>query len=84
MVTYFWNVPGPESLVLDLCIPHERWGCSSNPSFNGHLHYPTDIDRTLNEGDADEILQYRADYNNRPSHAISVMPVITSTWASPR
>ncbi len=72
------------TMVLDLRIAHERWRSSSNPSFNGHLHYPAGIDRTLNEGAADEILQYRADYYNRPSHAISVMPVIASTWASPR
>jgi hypothetical protein len=39
----------PVSLLLDLRITHERWGSSSDPSLNGHLHYPEDVDRTLNE-----------------------------------
>ena len=39
---------------------------------------PTDIDRPLNET-TEEILQYRTDYNNRPSHAISFMSAIAST-----
>jgi hypothetical protein len=76
---------GPVSLVLDLCIEHDRWGSSSNPSINGHLHYPADMDRTLNEAAAVKILQYRAHYNNRPSHAISSMSAIASTsGGSPR
>ena len=49
---------------------------------NGHLHYPDDIDRTLNETTTGKILQYRTDYNNRPSHSISFMSVITSTSGS--
>ncbi len=63
---------------MDLCIAHERWGSRSNPILNGHLHYPTDIDRTLHEH-ADKILQYRPDYSNRPSHSISFMSDIVST-----
>ena len=66
-------------LVMDLRIVHERWGSSSNPSLNGHLPYPTDIDRTLNEDAVNKILQSRADYNNRPSHVISFIHVITCT-----
>ncbi len=77
--SYVSNDPGPVSLVLDLCITHERWGSNSNPSLNDHLHYPTDIDRTLNETATDKDLQYRVDYNNRPSHTFSFMSVITST-----
>ena len=50
-----------------------------NSGINGHLHYPADMDSTLNEAAADKILQYRADYNNRPSHAISFMSAIDST-----
>ena len=76
---YLTNVAGPVSLVLDLRIVHERWGSSSNPSLDGHLHYPSDIDRTLNEAAADKILQYRADYDNRPSNTISFMLAIPST-----
>ncbi len=58
---------------------HERFGSSSDPSINGHLHYPNDLDGPLNEAAADKIRQYRADYNNRPSNAISFMPAIAST-----
>ena len=36
------------------------------------------MDRPLNEAAADKILQYRADYDNRP-HAISFMPAVAST-----
>ena len=67
------------SLVLDLHITHERWGSSSNPSLNGQLHYPTDLDKTINETAADKNLQYRADYHNRPSNAITFVPAIPST-----
>ena len=31
------------------------------------------------EAPADQVLQYRVDYNNRPSHTIAFMPPITST-----
>ncbi len=80
--TYFANVVGSVSLVLDLRGVHDRWGRTSNPSLNGNLHYPTDIDRTLNEVATDKILPYRVDYNNRPSLVISFMTTITCT--SPR
>jgi hypothetical protein len=76
---YLAHAAGPVPLVLDLRIVHERWGSSSNPSLNGQLHYPTDLDRPLNEAAADKILQYRADCNNRPSNAISFMPAVAST-----
>jgi hypothetical protein len=66
-------------LVLDLLIAHERFGSSSDPSINGRLHYPNDLDGPLHETAADKIRQYRADYHNRPSNAISFMPAIAST-----
>ncbi len=50
---------------MDLRIPHNRWGSSSNPSLIGHLNY--------------KILQYRDYYNNRPSHVIAFMTAIAST-----
>jgi hypothetical protein len=56
--SYLSNAVGPVSLVLDLRIAHKRWCSSSNPSLNGHLHYPDDIDRTLNETAPDKVLQY--------------------------
>jgi hypothetical protein len=60
-------------------IAHDRFGSSYNPSLNGNLHYPNDIDRSLNEAAADKIRKYRADYNNNPLRAVSLMPAIAST-----
>ncbi len=67
------NVSGPVPLVLDLRITHDRFGSSSDPSINGTLHYPNDIDRSLNESATDKIRKYRTDYNNRPPTSISFM-----------
>jgi hypothetical protein len=47
-------------LVLDLRIALERFGSGSDPSLNGNLHYPNDIDRSLNETAADKLRKYRA------------------------
>ena len=78
LAAYLANAAGPVPLVLDLRIAHERVGSSSDPSINGNLRYPNDLDRPLNEAAADEIRLYRADYNNRPSNTISFMPAIAS------
>ena len=59
---------------------HGRFGSSSDPSINGHLHYLHDLVRPLNEAAADKIRQYLSDYNNRPSNDVSIMPIITSTY----
>jgi hypothetical protein len=67
------------SLVLDLRIVHERFGSHSDSSIDGHLHYPDDLDRSLNEDVSDKIRQYHVDYDNRPSNDISFMTVIVST-----
>ncbi len=56
---YLANVSGPVSLVLDLRMAHDRWGSTPDPSINGHLHYPNDIDGSLNEADTDKIRKYR-------------------------
>jgi hypothetical protein len=79
VAAYLANAAGPVPLVLNLSIAHECWGSSSDPSLHGHLHYPNDLDGPLNEAVADRLRQYCADYNNRPSNAISVMPAIAST-----
>ena len=76
---YLANETGPVPLVMDLRITHDRWGSSSDPSINGHLHYPNDIDRSLNEAAADKIRKYRADYNNNPPSSVAFMPIIAST-----
>ena len=41
---YLVNVTDPVALVLDLRIVHERWGSTSDPTLNGNLHYPNDIE----------------------------------------
>jgi hypothetical protein len=66
-------------LVLDLRIAHDRFGSSIDPNLNGHLHYPNNIDKSLNETAADKIRKYRADYNNNPPADVAFMPTIAST-----
>ena len=61
-----WKCYGSVSLVIDLHITYERFGSSPDPSISGHLHYPNDVDRSLNETAADKIRKYRTDYNNNP------------------
>ena len=68
------NVEGP--IPLDLRIVHEQWGSRCSPSLNGKLHY---LDRPLNEGVIEKILQYCVDYNNRPSNTISFLVDVVST-----
>ncbi len=43
------------------------------------LHYPNDIDKSLNEASADKIRKYRADYNNNPPSVGSFMTAVPST-----
>ena len=49
LASYLANEAGPVPLLLDLRIAHDRFGSSSDPSINGHLHYLNDIERSLNE-----------------------------------
>jgi hypothetical protein len=70
---------GPVPLVLDLRIAHDRYGSSSDPSINGHLHYPKDIERSLNETTDDKIRKYVTDCKNNPPTGISFIPTIVST-----
>ncbi len=44
---YLGNAAGLVPSVMDLRIAHDRFGSSSDPSINGHLHYPNDVDRSL-------------------------------------
>ena len=73
METYLTNEPGPVSLVLDLRIVHDRVGSSTDPSLNGHLKYPNNLDQSLNDEAPDKIRKYRVDYNNRPPSVVSFM-----------
>ena len=43
------NAADPVSLVMDLHIDHDRFGSNSDLNLNGHLHYPNDIDKSLND-----------------------------------
>ncbi len=54
-MSYLLNETGPVPLVVDLLITHDRFGSSSDPSITGHIHYPNDIDRSLNEVADDKI-----------------------------
>ena len=76
------NVTVPVPLVLDLRIDHDRWGSSSDPSINGHLYYPVDMDRSLNVAAADKIRIYRDDYHHNPPSCVSFMTDIPSTSGS--
>jgi hypothetical protein len=76
---YLPNLTGPVFLVLDLRITHECFGSRSDISINRHLHYPNDIDRSLNEVATDKIRKYLTDNNNNPPSTISFIPVIPST-----
>ena len=76
---YLSNATGPVPLVLDLRIAHDRGGSSTDPTLNGHLKYPNNLDQSLNDPAVDKIRKYRADYNNRPPSAVSFMPAIART-----
>jgi hypothetical protein len=73
---YLVNEEGPVPLVLDLHIAHDRVGSSTDPTLNGHLRYPNNLDQSLNDAVVDNIRKYRADYNNRPPSAVSFMTTI--------
>ncbi len=42
---YLQNAVETVPLVLDLLISHDRWGRRTDPTLNGHLHYPNDLDK---------------------------------------
>jgi hypothetical protein len=50
---------------------------NNNP--DGHLHYPNDTDKSLNEATADKKRKYRPDYTKNPPSAVSLMSDIAST-----
>jgi hypothetical protein len=63
-------------VVLDLRISLDRF---TDPNLNRHLHYPNDVDKSLNETVTDKIRKYRSDYNNNPPTVVSFMSSISST-----
>jgi hypothetical protein len=54
-------------------------GSSADPSLNGHLKYPNNLDQSLNDEAVDKIWKYRTDYNNRPPSVVSFMTAFAST-----
>ena len=62
-----------------LRIPHDRFGSSTDPTLNGHLRHPNNLDQSLNDTAPDKIRKYRADYNNRTPNNVSFMSAIGST-----
>jgi hypothetical protein len=73
-VSVWWKKNWKSRSSLRFC-----FGSSSDLTLNGHLHYPNDINRSLNESVTDKIRKYRSDYNNNPSNATSFMTVIVCT-----
>jgi hypothetical protein len=76
---YLANEGGPVPLVLDLHIPHDRIGSRANPTLNGTLTHPNNIDESLNKPTTDKIRKYRADYNNNPPNGVAFRPAIPGT-----
>ncbi len=64
---------------MDLRIAHDRVGSSIDPTLNGHLKYPNNLDQSLNDVAPDKIRKCRTDYNNNPPSVVSFMPAIAST-----
>ncbi len=56
-----------------------EFGSSTDPTLNGQLRYPNNIDQSLNDGAVDKVRKHRTDYNNNPPNTVSFMPVIAST-----
>ncbi len=76
---YLPNTVGPVTLVLDLRIPHDRVGSSTDPTLNGHLKYPNNLDQSLNDTTTDKVRKFRPDYRNNPPNTVSFMSAIAST-----
>jgi hypothetical protein len=76
---YLANTTDPVSLVMDLRIDHDRVGSSTDPTLNGQLSYPNNLDQSLNDTAADKIRKYRVDNNNNPPNTVSFIPAIPST-----
>ncbi len=49
LVGYLSNATGPVSLVMDLRVAHDRVNSSVDPALNGHLRYPNNLDKSLND-----------------------------------
>jgi hypothetical protein len=79
LVGYLANAAGPVPLVLDLRVTHDRVGSSVDPALNGHLHYPNNLDQSLNDTTADKLRKYHSDYNFNPPRGVGFIPANAST-----
>jgi hypothetical protein len=70
LVGYLENTVVPVSLVVDLLISHDRVVRSTDPTLNGQLRSPNNLDQSLNDTAADKVRKYRADYNMNPPNTI--------------
>jgi hypothetical protein len=79
--THDWvvDVGDPVSLVLDLRVVHDRVDSSTDPTLNAHLHYPNNLDQSLNDTVVDKKRRYRPDYSNNPTRGVGFMPPIVIT-----
>ncbi len=77
---YLQNVVGTVTLVMDLRITHEHWESSTDPTLHGHLHYPHDFDKPLNETVSDKIRNNHSDYNQNPLILFLLCQIL---WALP-
>ncbi len=66
---YLQNEVGTVSLVLDLLIAHERWVSNTDPTLNGNLHYPNDLDKPLNEPATTKLESTSPNYNQNPPYS---------------
>jgi hypothetical protein len=66
-------VADPVPLVLDLRVAHDRVDSSPDPTLNGHLRYPNNLDQSLNDTGTDKLRKYRVDYNNNPPRDVGFM-----------
>jgi hypothetical protein len=82
LTEYLANATDPVSLVLDLLVVHDRVGSSTDPTLNGQVRYPNNLDQSTNDTAADKVRKYRADYNMNPPNTVSIMTTITSTSGS--
>ena len=65
------------TLVFDFSMAHDRWGATDEPSKNGQLCYPHDLNRTVWEAAQKKVKKYQGTYAN--DHGISFLPAIAST-----
>jgi hypothetical protein len=63
---YLTNETGPVTLMLDLLIVHDRVGSSTDPTLNGQLRHPNNLDQSLNDVVVDKVREYHGDYNMNP------------------